>query len=127
MGELRKLAGLLVSLAAAVAWAVLASRTPTNTYHFAPMVVAAASAVVDGSMGAGLTQRRTVNAALGGVIIALATAAILAAKGDLDGPTFWETRGTTAVLIEHAVFAVIGAVGGFVYAVRTAATEPRGV
>ena len=125
MGELRKLAGLLVSLAAAITWAVLAARTPTDTFHFAPMVVGAGWVVVDGSAGAGLTQRRMVNAAVGGVLIAVATAAILAVKGDLEGPTLWSTTGAGAVLGEHAVFAILGAAGGFLSALRTASSEPR--
>lgn len=126
MREALRLPGLFVALGAAVLWAVLASGTPTNTYHFAPMVVAAAWVAVDGSIGAGLTQRRVVNTALAGFGVAVVAALILAAKGDLDGPTFWETRGTGAVLAEHVVFAALGAALGGVYAVRTAATAPRG-
>ncbi|MEO0492010.1 MAG: hypothetical protein AAF081_01190 [Actinomycetota bacterium] len=127
MREALRLAGFLAALVAAVLWALLAARTPTNTYHFAPLIVAGAWPAIDGSLGAGLTQRRSVNAALGGFAVAVATAVILAIKGDLDGPTLWETDGTTAVLVEHLVFAALGAVAGCVYAVHTAATEPRNV
>ena len=127
MRELTKLAGLVAALAAAVAWAFLASGTPTNTYHFAPMVVAGIWVGLDGSMGAGLTQRRIVNTALGGFVVAVATAVILEVKGDLDGPTFWDTSDTAPVLFEHVVFAAVGAAIGAVVAIRAAATEPRRV
>ena len=125
MADLRKLAGLFAALAAAVAWAFLASRTPTNTFHFAPMVVAGIWVGLDGSMGAGLTQRRIVNTALGGFALAVVTAAILEVKGDLDGPTFWDESDSAPVLAEHVVFAALGAVIGAAVALRTASTAPR--
>ena len=93
MREALRLAGLAVTLLAAVVWALLAARTPTITYHVVPLIVASAWPAIDGSVGAGLTQRRSVNAALGGFVLATATAIILGVKGDLDGPTLWATQG----------------------------------
>jgi hypothetical protein len=125
VGELKKLTGFVAALAAAVAWALLAARNPTNTYHFAPMVVAGIWVVIDGSLGAGLTQRRIVNTTLGGIAIALTTMVILEVKGDLDGPTFWDESDAAPVLAEHIVFAVLGGVIGAALALRAAGTEPR--
>lgn len=125
MADLRRLSGMFVALAAAVIWAVLAARTPTNTYHFAPMVVAGAWVAIDGSIGAGLTQRRIVNTSLGGLTVAIASAVVLELKGDLAGPTFWDTGDNAPVLFEHIVFAVAGAGIGALIAIRTAATAPR--
>ena len=126
MADLKRLTGLFVALAAAVIWALLAARTPTNTYHFAPMVVAGAWVAIDGSIGAGLTQRRIVNTSLGGWCVAVATAVVLEVKGDLDGPTFWDSSDTAPVLLEHVVFAMLGAAIGAVIAIRAAGTVPRG-
>lgn len=122
--ELRSLAGLFVALAFAIAWAYLASGSPHSTFHFAPMIVAGGWVAVDGSTGAGLTQHRVVTSAIGGLVLALATVAILDAKGDLQGPTFWDDGGTS-VLVEHALFALFGAVAGAAYALRVASTPPR--
>ena len=88
--------------------------------------MASAWPAIDGSVGAGLTQRRSVNAALGGFVLATATASILGVKGDLDGPTLWATQGTVAVLVEHVAVAAVGAIAGFIHAVRTAGTAPGG-
>lgn len=126
MREALRLAGLAVTLLTAVVWALLAARTPTTTYHVVPLIVASAWPAIDGSIGAGLTQRRSVNAALGGFVLAVATAIILGVKGDLDGPTLWSTQGTGAVLVEHVAFAAVGALAGFIHAVRTAGTAPGG-
>ena len=90
--EVLRLAGLAVTLLAAVVWALLAARTPTTTYHVVPLIVASAWPAIDGSVGAGLTQRRSVNAAHGGVVVGPATAIILGVEGDKDGPTHWEHR-----------------------------------
>lgn len=123
--DLRGLAGLVASLVAGVVWAYLASGSPSSTFHFAPMVMAGAWVAVDGSMGAGLTQRRIVNAALGGLALALAATLILEAKGDLDGPTFWAHGDDAPVVLEHVLFAVLGSALGAAYAIRTAGRPPR--
>ncbi len=122
--ELKRSVGLFVALAAAVAWAVLASRTPTSTYHFAPMVVAAAWVLVDGFRGAGVTQRRAVNLALVGLVLSVAVTIVLEAKGDLAGPVFWEGGDDAPVVLEHVLFAILGAGGGLLLAVRQASRPP---
>jgi len=122
--ELKRSLGLLVALGAALAWAVLAARTPSNTYHFAPMVVAAGWVVFDGYRGAGITHRRALSLALLGFAIAVVATIILELKGDLDGPVFWEHGDDAPVLVEHVLFSLIGAVGGLLLAVRQAARPP---
>jgi hypothetical protein len=122
--EVKRSLGLLVALGAAVAWAVLAARTPSNTYHFAPMVVAAAWVVFDGYRGAGITHRRAVSLASLGFAIAVVATIILEVKGDLDGPVFWEHGDDAPVLVEHVLFSFIGAVAGLLLAVRQAARPP---
>lgn len=123
--DVRRLIGLFACLATAVLWACLAAWRPGSTWPVAPMIVAAAWVAVDGSIGAGLTQRRSVNEALGGLAIAVTTAVILMAKGDLAGSTFWDETATTPALIEHVVLAVVGAALGGFYAVRLASRPPR--
>ncbi len=118
--EFRRLIGLFVALLAAVAWALLAARTPSNTYHFAPMVVAAAWVVFDGYREAGVTPRRAVNLSIAGFLIAVVATVVLEVKGDLDGPVFWEHGDDAPVVVEHVLFSALGAVGGLLLAVRQA-------
>ncbi len=125
-GEPRRSAGLLIALAAAVAWAGLAARTPTSTYHFAPIVIAAAWVLFDGYSKAGTTQHKAVNFAIAGLVIAVATTLILEVKGDLQGPTFWDGSDDAPVVVEHVLFSVVGAAGGLVLAMRQAARPPVG-
>ncbi len=124
MDEFRRSIGLLVALLAAVAWALLAARMPSSTYHFAPMVVAAAWVVFEGYREAGVTPRRAVNLSLAGFLIAVVATVILEVKGDLDGPVFWEHGDGAPVVVEHVLFSALGAVGGLVLAVRQAARPP---
>ncbi|MDG1368336.1 MAG: hypothetical protein P8I99_13280 [Acidimicrobiales bacterium] len=124
--ELRSLAGLFITLVFAVVWANLASDSPDSTFHVAPMIVAGSGVVVNGSIGAGLTQHRVITTALGGLVAALATITILNAKNDLQGPTLWDDGGTS-LLIEHTLFAGLGAVVGAIYALQIASRPPRDV
>ena len=123
--EMRRSVGLFVSLAVAVAWALVVAERPDTTVHLAPLVIAGAWVGVDGAVGAGLTQRRVVNEALGGLLLAGAVTAILAAKGDLDGPTVWGARGTLPVVTEHLLSAALGALLGGSTALWRSARPPR--
>lgn len=123
--ELRRTVGLFVSLALAVAWAVRAAGDPQSTILVAPVLVAGVWVAIDGSIGAGLTQRRIVNEALGGFGIAVATIAILALKGDLAGPTPWSEGGAVHVVVAHVGAALLGAVTGALCALRIASRPPR--
>ena len=123
--ELRRTVGPFVSLALAVAWAIRAAGDPQSTVHLAPVLVAGLWVAIDGSIGAGLTQRRIVNEALGGFAITVATIAILALKGDLGGPTPWSKSGAVHVVGEHVAAAAVGAVVGAACALRVASRPPR--
>ena len=123
--ELRRTVGLFVSLALAVAWAIRAAGDPQSTVLPAPLLVAGVWVAVDGSIGAGLTQRRIVNEALGGFGIAVATIAILALKGDLAGPTPWSEGGMVHVVVALVGAAVVGAIAGALCALRVASRPPR--
>lgn len=123
--SLRRFAGLAWALAAAVAWIVLAARTPTSTFHFAPLVVAGVWVVHDGYSEAGLTQHRAVNEALVGFGLAVAATLLLEAAGNLTGPVFWQEGPESPVVLEHLMFAAGGAVLGLGMAIRRANKEPR--
>jgi len=122
---LRRFAGLAWAVAAAVAWMVLASRTPTSTFHFAPLVVAGAWVVHDGYSESGLTQHRAVNEALVGFGLAVAATVLLEAMGNLTGPVFWHEGPDSPVVLEHLMFAAGGSVLGLGIAMRRANKEPR--
>ena len=94
----------LWTIGALAVWAFLASRNPELTYHFAPLVAAAAWPVA-GS--------RPDSAVVSGTLT-LATSFGLAAAGSMDGP---DLVGGHAALAEAVLFAVVGAAGGAAWAV----------
>jgi len=125
--SLHRSTGLAWAVAAAVVWIVLAVRTPTSTFHFAPMVVAGLWVIYDGYSVAGLTQHRAVNEALVGFGVAVAATLLLEAMGDLTGPVFWHEGPDSPVVLEHLMFAAGGAVLGLGMAMRRANREPNAV
>ena len=125
MSEFRRMTGLGFALALAVLWAFLAARSPGVTYHFAPMLIAGVWTAVDGMSEAGSTPRRAVNYALAGLGMAILTTAILSAKGDLQGPVFWDHSDDAPVVFENVLFAVLGALIGLAIAIRHAAKAPN--
>lgn len=109
--------GLPFTAAAAAAWIVLALNSPTTTYHFAPMVAAAAWPVaLRLRVGLRLSAKAVSVAAGRGIAVALAVTLALASTGALAGPTFF---GTPHALAESLVMAGIGAVIGVLFARRT--------
>jgi len=120
----RKYLGLVWALAAMVAWIVLASRTPTSTFHFAPLVVAAVWVVVDGYSEAGTTPHRALNEAIVGFGLAALATILLEARGDLAGPVFWQEGPDSPVVFEHLLFAAAGSILGLVVALRRANRAP---
>jgi hypothetical protein len=95
-------------VALAAAWAVPAFLTG-NTYHAAPLLV---GAVVP--LGVALTPeppnpRLRLAGAVAGALLALATTALLAATGHLDGPSLLPAGGA---LWEAVAFSLAGAVAG---------------
>ena len=93
------------SVAAAAAWVLLASRSPNLTYHFAPLVAAGAWPI------AGSRARWAVASGA----IAVATAVGLRVSSSLEGP---DLIGGHAAFAEAVLFALVGAGGGAIWAVR---------
>lgn len=118
---MRNWRGALASLGAGVVWWIFAARNPTSTYHFAPSVVAAAWVAVEGTKAAGLTPRRIVQLAQLGLIVAVAITVGLSTAGNLEGPVFWSHKDNAPVVVEHLLFAVLGAAVGALIAWRHAA------
>jgi hypothetical protein len=108
MKPLRRAA--LYGVILAATWAVLVFLTE-DTYHPAPLLV---GAVVP--LGVALTPetpnpRLRLAGAIAGASIALATTALLAATGHLDGPSLLPAAGA---LSEAVAFSLAGAVAGLV-------------
>ena len=117
--------GFFWCLGAVVTWGLLAARTPGDRYHWLALIVAATWVTVDGIQGAGLTQRRTVNAALGGWTMASAATLGLLAKGDLVGTPMVLGSHHAGLVAEHLLAAAAGAVLGMAAALRVSSTPPR--
>lgn len=100
----------LVSVVLAMGWVLLAAAHPGTTYHFAPLVVAAACPVVTRwQAGSALSVRvGCLVAGFGGAAAGTATA-VLAAAGDLNGPTL---TGSAHAVTETVVSLLIGVAAG---------------
>ena len=96
---------------AAVVWAVLAIRTPTNTFHFAPLVVAVVWPLVLRADRGMPGRRRSAVVVLTGPALAVLVGVVLSATGNLEGPTFWSDGGAP---VEVVLFALAGGVAGWV-------------
>lgn len=112
--------GAIAPVVAAAVWWVLAARTPTSTFHFAPLIVAAAWVVIEGGAEAGLTPRLSLRLGAAGFGLAVLVTAALDQAGHLEGPVFWANGDDAPVVAEHFLFALLGAVGGVGFAVRRA-------
>jgi len=99
-------------------WAVLAIRTPTSTFHFAPIVGGVAGPwIVRSTVGPRSSSQATIFALTSAVIVA-AVGLGLHVADRLRGPTFWSESGAIGEVI---LFAAIGAVIGFVVTVTPSA------
>jgi hypothetical protein len=106
--------GLAAALALLAVWAVLATRNPNLTYHFAPLLAGAAwpALLRDADR---VATRDLVIAGLGGFALVSGSALLLAASGYLDGPTFWNDG---PAVTEAVLFAAAGSGGGVLFAAR---------
>jgi glutaredoxin-like protein len=100
-----------VALGLALLWVLLAVRTPTTTYHLAPLLVAAAAPVTSRWLTRTPASPRpaAVLAVTSLAITGMATAA-LTWQGLLAGP---DITGRAAPAVEAALLAVVGAVLGW--------------
>ena len=113
----RKTLGLAVaaSLLTSVVWLTLAWRSPSSTYHFAPLIAAGVGPYAAKSI-AGRQQVTTallISAISAAVVIA---AIVVMAIGDrMQGPSFWSEDGA---LLEAVLFAAAGAAIGMAMLAR---------
>jgi hypothetical protein len=110
----RVLRAAFMTLGLAVLWVVVALLRTGVTFHLAPLLVAAAFPVgmsydADEPISAG----GLAVASLAGLAAALVTTLILAALGEMTGPSLLPFGGAAT---EAVVFAAVGAIGGFVIA-----------
>lgn len=109
------LLGLGASAAVAVVWGILAWRSPTLTYHFAPIVaVLVGPMLVRGRPGA----RYVAGAA---AVLTIATALVLWAADKLRGPTFWSDDGAVGEALIFTIAASMIAIA----LVSVTPVEPR--
>ena len=113
--------GVWAPIAATVFWVVLAVRTPTNTFHFAPTVVAVVWPLlrrVDARDPLPSAEARLVAGA--GTALAIAVGSALAFSGNLDGPALWGASDGVLddPLFEVIVFALVGGFAGYRVASR---------
>lgn len=98
------------SAIAALLWIVLAWRSPTSTYHFAPLVVTLAWPWTSRSEGGTRTTANVWVPIIGGTILSLMAGGVLLVAGRLEGPTLWSESGQSAqVVLEILLVTAIGA------------------
>lgn len=106
-GSVATSAAWLASPAAAALWLVLAISNPTSTYHFAPVIVVAATALTVCALGAWQPPgdaHGIATAAYGAVTAGIAIA-IAVATTSLEGPTLW---GSGDALVETILAVPVG-------------------
>lgn len=107
---------LAAAIGFALLWVLLAVRTPTTTYHLAPMLVTAAAPVARRWLvHTPVRSGSAVALAVTGLAIALVTTAALAGQGMLAGP---DITGGDGAVMETVLLAVLGAVLGWWLAQR---------
>ncbi len=105
-------APIVTAVGLAVAWILLATHSPTTTYHFAPLLIVVAPAWVarHGDQRETSTRRGVAWIATG-VAMTSATTVLLATSGNLAGPTL---NGDAAAGPEEAALAIaVGALVAF--------------
>ncbi len=110
----RSLLAPTTTVVAGAIWLVAALRTPTNTYHFAPIIVAAAWPFLARGEAA-RTTRQALTTATASTSVALGIAAFLWMTDRLRGPTLWESD---AAAFETILFALLGGGAGLIAQLR---------
>lgn len=115
-------APLMTAIGCALAWVLLASHTPTTTYHLAPLLVAAAAAVTHrGMIYVPVRSGRAIGLAVSGLAIAWITTVALAWRGMLAGP---DVTGGHGAVVESLLLGLLGSVLGWWVARRHARDMP---
>ncbi len=108
------LLGAAISGLVALAWIGLAARSPTLTFHFAPLIAAAAwPAALRGGRPLRVAPIDAARGAAGAAGMTFVAMAILLAFDWMRGPTFWDSG---PAVIEVVPMVLVGAVGGYRYA-----------
>lgn len=115
----RRLAAPLATLAILAVWSVLAYRSPTLTYHFAPLLAAAAWPVLERRSGS-VPRAQALVAAVGAFAATTATGVALTIADRLEGPALWD-RGHA--LWEVVIFAAVASA----WALRVATRDRPGL
>jgi hypothetical protein len=110
----RSIVGPAATAIAGVLWFILAVRAPTNTFHFAPIIVAAAWPFVARGSHA-RTMRQALTTAGAGTGVALGIGLVLWATDRLSGPTLWHSG---SALTETVLFAFLGGAAGLIAQLR---------
>lgn len=97
-----------------ILWVALAIRTPTNTFHFAPIIVAAAWPLVARDSQA-RTTRQAIATASASTALALGIGLALWATDRLRGPTLWNDGPTTTEIV---LFSLLGGTIGLIAQLR---------
>lgn len=105
--------GVLYGLGLAFLWMALALISSSTTYHLAPVIVAAAPAIVDASDQRGSLAQYGLLAAIG-LAMALAVTGVLALSVGLNGPSLLPFGGAA---LESVVFSAAGGLVGLIGAV----------
>lgn len=97
----------IAALGFALLWLLLATRTPTTTYHLAPLVVAAAGPVTRRLLtGTPLSRRAAATLGAVSLLIAAAATAVAQWRGLFAGP---DVTGGDGALAETVVVVAVGA------------------
>jgi hypothetical protein len=100
------------SLVVSLIWVGLAWRTPTSTFHFAPLIAGVIGPYAAKSRTGVVSPVRAFRLTSAGMAAVAASIAFLAAVDRLRGPTFWSADGAA---IEAALFGGLGALAGLAY------------
>lgn len=116
-----------VTVGFAALWAVLALRSPTVTYHLAPLLVAAAWPLTHRLvLGEPARARVAAGTALAGLVLALATTGLLVAANALAGPDLAGGGNAFAeTLVAVGVGAAVGALAAIWPPRRGRGRDPR--
>ena len=116
-----RLSAIAVSAVAALFWVLLAWRTPTSTYHFAPIVVALAGPVMANQRSFRLSLASALPLVLAATALAVASLLVLGIADKLRGPTFWSHDGAA---LEAALFTGVSAFAALALLSFSGAPDP---
>ena len=100
--------GLVWTVGVLVVWTILAIRNPTLTYHFAPLIAAAAWPIASRREAAQPLMQALISG-VGALVLVTVVSLALWSSENLDGPILW---GDGPAVVEALLFAALGALFG---------------